>query len=100
MANTIYWYNLLTREHMFCTMCYRDAQLAFIAETKAGLPHPPEREPWVRIANPEWFSHEGLSMSNPRTRASYIAKLKAAFRRHVTEVHPVLPFQIGWSRTA
>ena len=98
MANTIYWYNLLTRDHMYCTMCYRDAQLAWVAETAAGQAHPPGREPWVRIADTAWFA-AGTTAFNPRTRAAYIAKLKAAFRRHVAEVHPVLPFTIGWSRT-
>lgn len=93
---TIYWYNLLTRDHMFCSLCYRDYQLAWKAETKAGIPHPPEREAWVRITDVAWFA-EGITLN--RRRAAYITKLRAAFRRHVAAVHPVLAFTIGWART-
>lgn len=94
--NRIYWFNLLTREHMYCQLCYRDAQQAFIAETKAGLPHAP-REVWVRIADPAWFEQRA-NPARAREKAAYMTRLRAAFRRHVAHVHPKLSFEIAWKR--
>jgi len=93
----LYWQNLLTRDRMFCTLCYRTAQQAFIAETAARLPHPADREPWVRIADPAWFA-AGITMVDPKTHAAYTTKLRAAFKAHVAALHPVLPFEIVWHR--
>jgi hypothetical protein len=89
------WYNLLTRDHMYCTMCYRASQVGWIAETKAGISHPPDREPWVRIADTAWFE-AGITPTNPHTKAAYMTKLRAAFKRHVETLHPTLPFEIVW----
>jgi hypothetical protein len=94
--NRIYWSNLLTRERMYCQLCYTDAQRAFVAETAAGIPHP-QREPWVRIADTAWFG-QGANPARPGERAAYQTRLRAAFRRHVAEHHPVLSFEILWSR--
>lgn len=94
--NGIYWYNLLTREHMFCTVCYRiaqQAQIAANAERRGRV----DTEPWVRIADPEWFS-AGISAFNPRTQAAYMTKLRAAFKTHWSLVHPDWPIKVLWSR--
>jgi hypothetical protein len=87
------WINLLSRSRTFCSICYHQAQEAWVAETKAGIPHPPERQPWVRIVDPAWFA-AGINPINPRTKAAYQTKLRAAFFRHLVAVHPDLPFEV------
>jgi hypothetical protein len=87
MIAKIYWYNMLSREHMFCVACYRRSQ----------TPEGRGREPWVRIADPAWFK-AGITPISPRTKAIYMIKLRAAFRNHCEAEHPDFLSSLAWAR--
>jgi hypothetical protein len=80
---------MLNREHMFCAQCYR------LSQTPEGR----GREPWVRIADPEWFK-AGITPISPRTKAAYMTKLRTAFRAHCALEHPEFLASLAWSRPA
>ncbi len=85
--NIIYWYNMLTRDHMYCIQCYRLSQ----------RPEGRGRKPWVRIADLEWFK-AGITPINPRTKASYMTKLRATFKAHCAAEHPEFLTSLRWAR--
>lgn len=74
MASAVGWYDLLTLDHTVCRICYAEGKRVRIIT-----------DPAVTALRP-----------SPRTRATYVAKQKAAFRRHITDWHPGYP--VGWTK--
>ena len=76
MLQPIRWYDLLTRDHTVCRIC-------FLERAEHG----------VRIlTDPAIIAKR----SSPRTRAAYIASLRAAFRRHLATEHPDWSERVRW----
>jgi hypothetical protein len=75
----ISWYDLLTRDHTVCRICYN------AGKTDVRL-----------ITDPAVI----LLRAKPgnRGRTTYVAKMKAAFRVHIASEHPELIDRVLWRK--
>ena len=87
------WKHLLVRNRMFCSICFHETQARQAHEGPLSAEEGSAAS-WVRIAEVS----QSLNPVNPRTAGTYTAKLKADFRRHISQTHPNWLDRIDWSR--
>ena len=85
----IYWKHWLARMGLHCTFCRFDGRFAGTPEM--GNPEPGTNAPSLVLLL--------TADCNPvEHKAAFIAKQRAAFRRHIAAEHPALMGHVKWSR--